>query len=100
MQALNPPYVPVPPFEHCYDILFGADGELLGTVSDKLILCVKPEDGAAGEPTLVVIYGRTGAIILQSASVNVLPPLGSFAVPSAQFDALFGFTEDGASSGL
>ena len=82
------------------DILFGADGELLGTVSDKLILCVKPEEGAAGEPTLVVIYGRTGAIILQSASVNVLPPLGSFAVPSPQFDSLFGFTEDGASSGL
>lgn len=82
------------------DILFSADGELLGTVTDKLILCVKPEDGAAGEPTLVVLYARTGAIILQSASVNTLPPVGSFAVPSPQFDSLFLFTEDGANSGL
>ncbi|WP_020475269.1 prepilin-type N-terminal cleavage/methylation domain-containing protein [Zavarzinella formosa] len=82
------------------DILFSADGELLGTVTNKLILCVKPEDGAAGEATLVVIYARTGAIVLQSVAVNTLPPVGSFTVPSSQFDSFFFFTQDGAGSGL
>lgn len=80
-----------------YDILFSADGEMLGTVTDKFILCVKPDDGASGEPTLIVIYARTGAIMLQPVA-GTLP--ATVTAPSAAFDSLFFFTEDGAGSGL
>jgi hypothetical protein len=80
-----------------FDILFSADGELLGTVNDKLILCVKPDDGVAGEPTLIVIYARTGAIMLQPVAGTLPSPVTA---PSTTFDNLFFFTEDGAGSGL
>ncbi len=83
------------------DILFSADGEMLGTVTDKIVLCVNPDAGKAGAPTLIAVYARTGAIILQPPGVNALPDLTvpANAPPSQAFDGIFSFTEDGTGSG-
>lgn len=80
------------------DILFSADGEMFGTVTDKFILCVRPDDDAKpGESTLVVIYARTGGIMLQPVNGN---PSGAPTVPSQAFDDLYFFTQDGQGAGL
>ncbi len=83
----------------CLDILFSADGEMLGTVTDKIVLCVTPDAGKAGGPTLIAIYARTGAIMIQPPGVNDIATAAG-APPSQAFDGIFSFTEDGAGAGL
>jgi prepilin-type N-terminal cleavage/methylation domain-containing protein len=71
------------------DILFAPGGPVLDSVGGKIILWVESVDDTS-EPTLIVIYARTGAIAAH-------PPGGDFnSTPAVKYR----FAKDGRGSGL